>query len=117
MFLSLLDLLRRTGGLPDRSPASAPVMAVTDQGSFLQFKAELPGIDPKSVQVQVTESSLAIAGYGTREERTEGPNFYRMQAGVSSFYREMELPARIDTHRAAMQWQGTATLIITLPKL
>jgi HSP20 family molecular chaperone IbpA len=118
MFLSLLDLLRQTGGASLSVPpaASLPAMGVTDQGSHLQFRAQLPGIDPKSVKVQLTETTLGVSGFGTVEEKTEGPNFCCMQAGASSFYRELPLPARIDPHRAAMQWQADGSLLITMPK-
>jgi HSP20 family molecular chaperone IbpA len=116
VFQSLLDLLRHTANVPLGAPAAMPDMGLTDEGSSLHFHAHLPGIDPRSVQVQLTESNLAIAGYGTREERTEGPDFYRLQSGVSSFYREVPLPLCIDPHGAAMHWQADGSLLITLPK-
>ena len=114
MYLSLLDWMRQTGGF---APArwTAPRVEIERQGGALYCRAWLPGIDPRSVRVQVRETSLAVAGYGSREERTEGPNFVRTQSAVQSFYREVPLPARVDPHRAVLQWQGEDLLVIICP--
>ncbi|HWI51985.1 MAG TPA: Hsp20/alpha crystallin family protein [Symbiobacteriaceae bacterium] len=117
MFLSLLDLLRQqTGALPALAPEAEPAVEFADQGHTLLFRAQLRGIDPKSVQIQLKERSLGIGGMRTVEERTEGPDFWRMQAAVSQFYREVPLPCRINPHRAVARWEGDGTLLVTLPK-
>lgn len=114
MYLSLLDLMRQTAGF---SPArwTAPRMDIERQGGSLYCRAWLPGIDPRSVRVQVREQSLALSGYGSREERTQGPNFVRAQSSLQSFYREVPLPARVDPNRAVVQWQGEDLLVIICP--
>lgn len=115
MFLSLLDLVRRSGGL-SQARLAAPAVEIQDQGGALCCRARLEGVDPRSVQVQVRENSLALSGYGTMEERTEGPNFVRTQSAISSFYREIPLPVAVDPHRSAVQWQADGHLLIICPK-
>lgn len=115
MYLSLMDLMRQMGGFP-LLDAAAPQIEVEEQGAALYCRARLPGIDPRSVQVQVRETSLALAGFGTREERTQGPNFVRTQSAVHRFYREVPLPTRVDPHRATMQWQDHDLLVVICPK-
>lgn len=117
MFFSLLDLLRQTGDLPARlRSGDSPQITLHDEGEMLLLTARLHGIDPRSVQVQITESHLAIAGARTVEERTEGDSFVRMQSSVSSFYRVMPLPVPVEPRQAASQWQADGMLLVTLPK-
>ncbi len=119
MYLSLWQLLRHCGdffSFPGPLGSAQPFFDLKDDGSSLILTAGLKGIDPRTVQVQVSERSLAIGGYGTMEEKTEGPDFYQMQSAINSFYREIPLPARVDPHRATMAWQDGETLVITLPK-
>ncbi|HWI65553.1 MAG TPA: Hsp20/alpha crystallin family protein [Symbiobacteriaceae bacterium] len=114
MFLSLIDLLRQQGGA--LSADTAPVVEVRDQGTNLVVRAVLKGIDPKSVQVQLTESGLAIGGRRTVEERTESPQSYRFSLSVSQFYRELRLPSRVKPRAAVARWEAGGLLEITLPK-
>lgn len=116
MFLSLLDLMRQAGALADGAAGAGVQIDLTDQGGHLQVVADLPGIDPQSVQIQVAETALALGGARTVEERTEGPSFYRVQASRQSFYRELPLPSHVDPHRATATWQTEGRLILTLPK-
>lgn len=126
VYLSLLDLMRQSGALMDellresgallsQFSVGAPAIDLASEGDRLVLRAQLPGIDPKSVQIQVTESSVAIGGHGSREEKTEGPSFVHMSAGVRQFFQEVPLPARIDPHRASATWEQDGTLVITLP--
>lgn len=114
MFLSLLDLLRQQGGATFSEPA--PAMSLEDQSGALMLRAALRGYDPKSVQVQLTESSVAISGRRTVEERTEGPQSYRYEMAVSRFYRELPLPCRINPRGAAARWEVEDMLVLHLPK-
>lgn len=117
MFLSLLDLLRQeVGRLPELATERAPLMEIADQGAHLLLRANLTGIDRKTVQVQLRETGLTIGGARTMEERTEGPDFYRFQSAVSRFYREMPLPCRIKPGHATARWESDGTLLVTLPK-
>lgn len=117
MFLSLLDLVRQSGALLSNPLAgAAPSLEVADLGDALQVTARLAGYDPRTIQIQLGETSLAIGGQSTREEKTEGPDFCRTQSSRSSFYRTLPLPARIDPRRAQSQWESDVTLVITLPK-
>jgi HSP20 family molecular chaperone IbpA len=112
MWLSLLDLLRASG-VTD-SPAE-PAVQIEDEGSHLLVSAELPLIDKRTVRVQVGESTVALSGWGTREEELEGPNFRRTESSVRSYLRQLPLPARVVPTGAQMAWEGDR-LIVRIPK-
>lgn len=121
MFLSLLDLMRRqTGlapefltGLPAAAPGSTPWL---EEDLDLVLRVPLPGIDPTSVQVQVSESLLSLAGQRTHEERMEGPNFYRSSAAFGAFARTLPLPARVIPRESRAAWLDGEVLEIRLRK-
>lgn len=112
MWLSLLDLLRADG---ISGPRLAPELQIQDAGSHLLLTADLSQIDKRSVRVQVGEWSITVAGWGTREEQQEGPNFFRAEASAQSFVKQMPLPARVVPGGAQMGWEGDR-LTVRMPK-
>lgn len=115
MFLSLIDLLNQSGW-PAFSQTDEHRIDIADEGAELVVRAQLAGIDPKSVQVHLSESALAIAGRGTREERVEAEHFQRWQMSASSFYKVLPLAARINPRLARMEWPADGQLVLRLPK-
>ncbi|MFZ5815132.1 MAG: Hsp20/alpha crystallin family protein [Bacillota bacterium] len=117
MFLSLLDLMRWQTGRPLREMALPAGVEPEwrEEGAHLVLRVPLEGIDPSSVQIQVSESSLSLAGCRTREERLEGPGWYRSSASYGAFARTWPLPARVRPRESQATWQG-AVLEIRLRK-
>ncbi|HLO04922.1 MAG TPA: Hsp20/alpha crystallin family protein [Symbiobacteriaceae bacterium] len=112
MWLSLLDLLRSEGPLQS---LERPGIQVEDDGSHLLLIAALPGIDRSSLRLQVGERSVSVSGWGTREERVEGPNFRRSTASARSFLQKVALPVRVVPAGARMAWEGDL-LHVRIPK-
>lgn len=112
MWLSLLDLLRSEGPLQS---LEQPGIQVEEETSHLLITTLLPGIDRSSLRVQVGERSIALSGWGTREERVEGPNFRRSSASTRSFLQRVALPVRVVPAGARMAWEGDQ-LRLRVPK-
>lgn len=125
MFLSLLDLMRQQAGWPLSAPvAPAPLDRVfapaqtdwIDEGAHLVLRVPLAGMDPKSVQVHLTESSLTLAGHRTHEEQVEGAGFFRASASYGSFARTLPLPVRVIPRQSTATWLDGEVLEIRLHK-
>jgi HSP20 family protein len=58
--------------------------------------AELPGVDPGDLQVQVEGESLKLAGRRKAHEPAEGERFHRRERGAGEFSRVLTLPFRVD---------------------
>jgi len=115
MFLSLLDLLRQQApaGLPmDRS--FTPPISWRDEGTHLVLEVDLKGIDPRSVRVQLTETSLGLAGHRTQEQRVEWPGCVHSSASYAAFYRTFPLPVRIVPRLSEAKWLDGERLRIRL---
>ena len=129
MFLSLLDLMRHQHGWPfpelaaqpplHRALPALPALEQTqwaEEGADLVLRLPLKGIDPRSVQVQLTETSLTLAGHRTQEEVVEGEGFYRASASYGTFARTLPLPARVIPRQSKATWLQGEVLEIRLRK-
>lgn len=101
------------GGLPQLEVARvfAPNVEVYTTDKEVVVKAELPGIDQKDVEVEVTEEAVHLAGELKREEEIEEDNYYRTERQYGRFERVVPLPNRIgDTEAKASFKNGVLTI-------
>jgi HSP20 family protein len=82
---------------------------------LFRISVELPGIEPKSVEVTVSESILTIEGEkkDEREERTQ--SYYLREREYGSFERVIEMPAGVDHDNIEAEY-ANGVLTIVLPK-
>jgi HSP20 family protein len=103
------------GPMAQRSGAGGinwmPRLDVEDTGRELVIQAELPGVDPKDVNVECTEDGLTITGE-RREERSEAQGGYR---SYGRFFRQIPVPAGCDMDKADASFKN-GLLRIRLPK-
>jgi len=93
-----------------------PAIDVIDTPETLQIKAELPGIDPKDIDVSIAGNALTIKGAKMSEKEEKGKTWYRRERSSGSFVRSIPLPVDVDAeHVEAINESGVLT--ITLPKL
>lgn len=69
-----------------------PKIDVKSKGEDLVVRAELPGIDPEDVEIEVTEGLLTIRGERKAEEEREDEGWLIRESSYGSFERAMALP-------------------------
>lgn len=111
----LRDLERMTNGLFDvarRGPRQMPMDLYRD-GDHYVLSADLPGIDPGSVDVDVDGQLLTI-----RAERTlanhDGVKWITREREAGSFLRQLSLGQGIDTENIAASY-AHGVLTVTIP--
>lgn len=72
-----------------------PAIEVFETDTEIVVKAELPGIDPKSVSVNVTSDGLIIKGEAKAEQEEKGRNYYRRELRYGAFQRTIPLPTEV----------------------
>jgi len=89
---------------------------VVDRGDRYEIKANLPGVDKKSIKVEVKNSILSIKAE-TKKEREEkkGDRLIRQERFIGSFYRAMSLPDDADSDKLKTEYKD-GVLTITIPK-
>jgi HSP20 family protein len=95
--------------------AFIPSIDVKEQENDIVVSAELPGLDSKDVDVEVTQDSVRIAGEKKQEAEKEEKGYYRRESCSGSFERIIDLPTLVDEDKAEAQFSN-GVLKITLPK-
>lgn len=73
-----------------------PAIDVADEPQHIHVRAELPGIDPKQVEVNVTEDRLVISGEKKHAESRTGNGWKRCESQYGAFSRAIPLPDPVD---------------------
>ncbi len=91
-----------------------PLVESYTKDNQLVFKTELPGVDPKDVDVSVTDRELVIKGERKAEKNAKEENYIYREINYGSFERRLVLPegAKIDELKAKF---SNGILEITLP--
>jgi HSP20 family protein len=68
-------------------------------------KAELPGIDPKEIDISIRGDMLTIRGERKKEEEKKGENYHRVERSYGSFSRCVRLPAEVDPNKVDAKYK------------
>lgn len=71
-----------------------PPMNIWSSADGLVIDAELPGVDPKDVDIAVTGDELTVRGKVNAAEAAEGETYYRRERPAGEFSRTLKLPFR-----------------------
>jgi HSP20 family protein len=85
-----------------------------EPGRFVIY-ADLPGIDPKDIEVQMDKGILSIKGERSSESSTETERFSRVERRYGSFHRRFALPDSANADGIAASGRN-GVLEITIPK-
>jgi len=100
--------------LVDGSPDWVPPIEVGEHNGQLQVRAELAGLKPEDVKIEVTDDSLTIQGERKYEHEENKRGMYRSERRYGQFYRQIPLPEGANVEEAKAQFKD-GVLEITLP--
>jgi HSP20 family protein len=92
-----------------------PAVDVRETKDALEISAELPGIEPKEVEVSVENGVLTLKGSRQFEKATEGEAYHRVERAYGSFERSFSLPTNVDPEKVHAVYRH-GVLHLTLPK-
>jgi HSP20 family protein len=102
-------------GSVGRSPGVYPSVNVFDHGDEFIVKAEVPGVDPDKVQLEVEEDTLVVRGERSLSEPSRDAAYHRRERGEGRFRRVVRMPGRLAADEAKAQYRD-GVLTITIPK-
>jgi HSP20 family protein len=101
----------------DNSEAAwMPALELVDAGDNFVLKAQLPGIDPKDIDVQVTREAISISGERRCENTEEKSGCVRSEFRYGKFHRVLPLPAHIQNESVQADYKD-GILTLTLLKV
>ncbi len=98
-----------------RSLSRVPAAEIKDTADAIHLKLEVPGMEAKDINVQVTEKAVYISGERKTENKTEEKGVTRSEFHYGKFQRLIPLPARIQNTNVTAQYKD-GILNLTLPK-
>ncbi len=91
-----------------------PVVVSEDKDNFY-VRAELPGVDPKDINISVVGKTLTIEGERKPPEVGEGARYHRREREYVRFSRVIGLPADVEPSKVEAKAKD-GVLTVVLPK-
>ncbi|CCF83970.1 Hsp20/alpha crystallin family protein [Nitrolancea hollandica] len=85
----------------------------TDNAYVIQ--AELPGVQPENVHLQVQDDTLQLSGEVKQEQQEQGQQWVLRERRYGHFQRTMTLPMPVQSDQANAEFEN-GILTVTLPK-
>ena len=82
----------------------------------IHLKLEIPGMEAKDLDVQVTETSVLVKGERKSESKTEEKGMVRSEFQYGNFERQITLPVHVQTDKVQADYKN-GMLHLTLPKI
>ncbi len=105
-----VEPFRRVGG-----SLATPAVDILDKGNAYEITADLPGLDEKSIDVQLVNGTLTIKGNKTEEKEEKKENYYLKERHFGSFQRSFTVPQDVETDKIHAKFEK-GVLTVTLPK-
>jgi HSP20 family protein len=109
------ETARREGSEEGSLGVWAPAVDVKETVDGLQMSVELPGMDPKDVEVSVENNRLSIKGERSFEQAKEGETYHRVERAYGAFERSFTLPSAFAGEKIEAKAKD-GVLTLTIPK-
>ena len=93
----------------------APAVDIYETDQNLVLKAELPGFDPKDVEVRVEDGMLYLKGERKFESEAKRENYHRIERSYGAFSRTFPLPNSVNVDNVTAEYKN-GVLTLTMPK-
>ncbi len=92
-----------------------PAVEVYETDQEVVVRAELPGVDPKDVNVTVQDNTLTIEAEAREEQEERGRNYLRRELRYGRFVRGLTLPVEVRSDAAKASYRN-GVLEVRVPK-
>jgi HSP20 family protein len=105
-FSVLNELSRELGRFQEGQEASdgsslataewVPAVDIREEQDHYVIEADLPGVSPEAIDVQMERGELTVRGERAGPSRDQAPSYRRAERAVGTFYRRFSLPDTAD---------------------
>ena len=93
----------------------SPAVDTVETDNEIVLRADLPGVEPTDVDIQVQNGTLTLRGERKFESDVKEDNFRRIERVYGSFVRSFTLPQAVDPEHVAAEYRN-GVLEVKLPK-
>jgi HSP20 family protein len=95
----------------------SPVIESYVEGKTLHIKADLPGVDPKDVELVVEGRQLTLKGERKAEQETQNGNYFHREVRYGRFARTFALPEGVKADDIQATYRnGVLEIAVPLPE-
>lgn len=109
------DMTHTTANRGNGGVAFIPPAEMNETAEAIHLKLEVPGLEAKDLDVQVTAEAVSISGERKEETKTEEKGMTRTEFRYGKFQRVIPLSTRIQNDKAQAEYKN-GILSLTLPK-
>ncbi|MGB3513407.1 MAG: Hsp20/alpha crystallin family protein [Microcoleaceae cyanobacterium] len=99
----------------EKSLTFSPAAEINETEDAVNLKLEVPGLEPKDLDIQVTAEAVAIKGERRQKTQTENNGMTGSEFRYGSFQRVIPLPTRIQNEQVKAEYKD-GILNLHLPK-
>jgi HSP20 family protein len=112
------DLMPRFSAERQLPVIREPLIELANRGNAFELKAELPGVEKKNINLDVSENSISIGAETKKilKEENKQKGIFYSERSMASFFRTIQLPEPIMPNKAKAEYVD-GILSINLPKL
>jgi HSP20 family protein len=92
-----------------------PSLDVSETKDNIVVKAEVPGIDPKEIDISYADGTLTVRGERKQEKEEKDENYHMVERRYGSFSRSVRLPHEVKSDKIKANYKD-GVVKITLPK-
>ena len=92
-----------------------PSLDISETKNDLVVKAEIPGIDPKDIDISLANDVLTIKGQKKQEVEEKEEDYHLIERHYGSFARSIRLPKGVQSDKINASYKN-GLLRVTLPK-
>jgi HSP20 family protein len=92
-----------------------PAIDIVEKDKAFEVTAELPGLDAKNIDVQLSDGMLTIKGEKQEEKEEKTKDRYVSERRYGSFRRTLQVPGGVDAEKIEASYKS-GVLTLTLPK-
>ncbi len=92
-----------------------PSLDVSETKNDYVVKVELPGLEPKDIDISLTNDVLTIKGEKKQEKEEKEENYHLIERSYGSFTRSVRLPSQVQSDKINATFKN-GVLKVTLPK-
>jgi HSP20 family protein len=78
-----------------------PTLDLSETDTHVIVKAEIPGVDPKAIDITLAGNLLTIAGKKEESSERKGESYFHSERRFGSFRRSIQLPAYVDSEKVS----------------
>jgi len=93
----------------------APAVDIYEHEGNIVLTAELPGVDPKDVDIRVENNVLTLRGERKWSDEVQRESYHRVERAYGTFARSFTLPNVVDTEKIKADFED-GMLKLVLPK-